>query len=446
MSKKPTSKKASRRQPDITGIIVAGYKSIGNEQEIELRPLTILAGANSSGKSSMMQPILLLKQTLEASYDPGALLLNGPHVRFTHAEQLFSTVAKSGGDGVFRVGIRLADGEVVTTSFVKGDEHPLSICETAFVRDGEETILRMDGASDTPVVPPSLAQWLDDRAKGWREKARWYTLKDRCFLAAAMMMKISSVSTLHHRLDVPQGITTAIHEIIHLPGLRGNPERTYPVTAVADTFPGTFEKYVASIIAQWVSDNDTRRTRGLNKDLEKLGLTWKVTAKLISDAEVELAVGRLPKAVRGRARDMVNIADVGFGVSQVLPVVVALHATDRGQLVYVEQPELHLHPRSQSKLAEVLCEAAKRGVRLVVETHSALLLLAVQALVAEGRISPDMVKLHWFQRGSDGATTIQSADLDESGAFGDWPEDFAEVAMGAESRYLDAVETRHGKT
>ncbi|MGI9105730.1 MAG: AAA family ATPase, partial [Pyrinomonadaceae bacterium] len=56
----------------ITKITVAGYKSISREQSIEIRPLTILAGANSSGKSSMMQPLLLLKQTLEASYDPGA--------------------------------------------------------------------------------------------------------------------------------------------------------------------------------------------------------------------------------------------------------------------------------------------------------------------------------------------------------------------------------------
>src|SRR5438067_5913081 len=79
----------------ITRIDVRGFKSINQEQSIEIRPLTILAGANSSGKSSMMQPLLLLKQTLEASYDPGALLLNGPNVRFTSATQLLSQM--SGG-------------------------------------------------------------------------------------------------------------------------------------------------------------------------------------------------------------------------------------------------------------------------------------------------------------------------------------------------------------
>src|SRR5713101_6998877 len=74
----------------ITQLTVSGFKSINREQSIEIRPLTILAGANSSGKSSMMQPLLLLKQTLEATYDPGALLLNGPNVRFTSIEQLLA--------------------------------------------------------------------------------------------------------------------------------------------------------------------------------------------------------------------------------------------------------------------------------------------------------------------------------------------------------------------
>src|SRR5277367_1122142 len=72
----------------ITRIAVEGFKSIAKRQEIEIRPLTILAGANSSGKSSIMQPLLLLKQTLEASYDPGPLLIRGPNVEFTSIDQM----------------------------------------------------------------------------------------------------------------------------------------------------------------------------------------------------------------------------------------------------------------------------------------------------------------------------------------------------------------------
>src|SRR5438128_11462461 len=89
--RKPKSEsRPERNKEGITRITVAGFKSISQEQSIEIRPLTILAGANSSGKSSMMQPLLLLKQTLEAPYDPGALLLDGPNVHFTSIEQLLA--------------------------------------------------------------------------------------------------------------------------------------------------------------------------------------------------------------------------------------------------------------------------------------------------------------------------------------------------------------------
>jgi hypothetical protein len=230
-----------------------------------------------------------------------------------------------------------------------------------------------------------------------------------------------------------------ITETIHLPGLRGNPRRSYPVSAVDTRFPGTFEGYAASVIADWQSNRETELLEKLFSDLKILGLTWKVTARLINETQVELQVGRLPQAARGGARDWVNIADVGIGVSQTLPVLVALLVAHPGQLVYIEQPELHLHPRAQTALAQVIADAAKRGVRVVVETHSDLLLLGIRTLVAEGRFPAGDVKLHWFQRSDDGVTKITSADLDESGTFGDWPEDFAEVTLNAQGRFLDAA-------
>ena len=138
--------------------------------------------------------------------------------------------------------------------------------------------------------------------------------------------------------------------------------------------------------------------------------------------------------------DMVSIADVGFGVSQVLPVLVALIVAEPGRLVYLEQPELHLHPRAQVALAQVLADAAKRGVHVVAETHSSLLLLAVQTLVAEEYLPRALVKLHWFTRDDNGVTKITPADLDKAGAYGNWPEDFDDVDLKVQSRYLDAAD------
>src|SRR5712691_1121420 len=105
-------KPKSEPQPEhnregITRITVSGFKSISQEQSIEIRPLTILAGANSSGKSSMMQPLLLLKQTLEETYDPGALLLYGPNVKFMSVDQLLSRMGRGKTSDTLVLGITL---------------------------------------------------------------------------------------------------------------------------------------------------------------------------------------------------------------------------------------------------------------------------------------------------------------------------------------------------
>jgi predicted ATPase len=139
---------------------------------------------------------------------------------------------------------------------------------------------------------------------------------------------------------------------------------------------------------------------------------------------------------------MVSIADAGFGISQVLPILVALRAARSGHLVYLEEPEIHLHPRAQEKLADVLAGAANSGIKVVAETHSSLLLRAIQTLIAKGVLPADLVRLHWFSRDDEGITQVRSATPDENGAFGDWPEDFGDVALQSEEEYLDAVESK----
>ena len=113
----------------ITEIVVSGYKSIRDEVSLQITPLTLLAGANSSGKSSFMQPILLLKQTLEASYDPGALLLNGPIVRFTSVDDLFWHAYGYPRASSIKVGIRYTDGPLYTMVYGKQKNKAMDIID-----------------------------------------------------------------------------------------------------------------------------------------------------------------------------------------------------------------------------------------------------------------------------------------------------------------------------
>ncbi|OGG46358.1 MAG: hypothetical protein A3F84_03205 [Candidatus Handelsmanbacteria bacterium RIFCSPLOWO2_12_FULL_64_10] len=436
-------KKASPKEPEgITGITVSGFKSISREQSIEIRPLTLLAGANSSGKTSMMQPLLLLKQTLEAPYDPGALLLDGPHVKIPSVDQLFSGISKGEHAVRFHVGIREEYNARLTTYFKKRTGEGLEVEKMAFVDvEGESTIFRLNMEHEAIIsaLPSSLKDWY----KKLKDKPKFAIERQRCFLeVVSKTMPGYAHFSLTPNANIP--FIFYIRDLIYIPENRGIPEPAYTTTPLGTTIPGIFEKYFASIIVQWQREKNKDKVEKLSNDLERLGLTWKIIAKPIGDTKVELLVGRLPRAVRGGARDMVNIALVGSGVPKVLPVLVALQVAEPGQIVYLEEPELDLHPRAQYAMAEVLADAAKRGVRVVVETHSSLLLLGVQTLVAkaEGKLSPEKVKLHWFKRGKDGSTEITSADLDEAGAFGDWPEDFADVSLKAESRYLDAAGAR----
>jgi predicted ATPase len=235
----------------------------------------------------------------------------------------------------------------------------------------------------------------------------------------------------------------AIRGLIHVPGLRGNPARSYPRAEIGDGFDGAFEPYVASLIQHWAESDEDQLTR-LIQCLRHVGIARYLKARRLDDTRLELQVARLPAGEMFQNTDLVNIVDVGFGVSQALPVLAALIAAKPGRLVYVEQPELHLHPRAQSRMADVLVQAANRGVRVVVETHSDLLLRGIQTAVAKGRIPPGRVSLNWFTRDlKTGLTTVKKAPLDKDGAYGDWPADFDDVALQAEREYLDAVEARH---
>lgn len=424
----------------ITRITVGGFKSIAQEQSIEIRPLTILAGANSSGKSSIMQPLLLLKQTLEAPYDPGALLLNGPNVTFTLVDQLLSRTSSGKPIKPFHTGIEIAADSTVTTYFKRDPRKGFDVEETVYTTRGEQTRLFMGMSQDEMRAIYSRSDMIF-ASLGESASITPVITQDRCFLKLNVRLgdekSLNSVRVIWNEASLKD----AIQRIIHLPGLRGSPERNYPITAVGPTFPGTFEYYVASMIEQWQLDNEHEKLGALNHDLARLGLTKKVVARRIDATQIELLVNRFLSR-KGSAEDMISIADVGFGVSQALPVVVSLHAADEGQLVYIEQPEIHLHPRAQVAMAEVLADAVLWGKRLVVETHSSLLLRGVQTLVAERKLPPDLVKLHWFTQREDGSTQIDSADLDETGAFGDWPEDFDSVVIRSENRYLDAAEAR----
>ncbi len=446
-------------------IEVAGFKSIRTPTRIELRPLTLLAGTNSSGKSSIFQPLLLIKQSLEAPYDPDPLLLDGPHLSITSLDQVLSRGwARTSQEKQFHVafGAMRAAGPTrsarrkhteearfeVKLIFRRKSKSREGLHSSKWIRRAHETaewipvddnhkerLLSLMGVSSSDAELQILGHGIQTELRAWPLRARGVGLR-------------------HLAIGAPVEWTRGI---LHLPGYRGHRERRFPLSKVSRSRFGSFSvigpmpPYSASLLLEWkrlmgdgVGDGVRRQAREHLKQvaagMKKLGLTWKVTAVPANAAELELRVGRLPEARRGGAQDLVDIADVGFGLSQVLPVLVALVAAVPGQMVLVEQPELHLHPSAQLAMGRVLADAAKRGVIVVIETHSQLILRAIQTIVATGYLTPEHVGLNWFSRDNDsGWTTVTQADLKKDGTFGDWPVDFPNVYSMADAEFIDAV-------
>ena len=133
--------------------------------------------------------------------------------------------------------------------------------------------------------------------------------------------------------------------------------------------------------------------------------------------------------------------NVGFGLSYALPVIVAL-LMPKDTLCLIENPEAHLHPRGQTKLAELAVRAALAGVQVFVETHSDHFIDGVRIAVREGLIAPEDVAIHYFERESNQAV-VKSPSINPDGRLSEWPEGFFDqheenLARLLASRHLDA--------
>jgi len=424
----------------IEQIQVKGYKSLV-DATLHVRPLTLLAGTNSSGKSSIMQPLLLIKQTMEAPYQPaGALVLDGAHVQAETAGEL---VSRNTPDKTVLLTVRGSESNALEID---------GLIQLSFLQEGTLFSIssqRFSSGSQSLLLTPS-SSWQEISSQNIPVLKR---PPNKAFVNSVVQIKnaflrfttIDSAGKFVLDILPAANLEGSLVNLMHIPGLRNRPERSYPATTFQNQVKGTFDFYAAGTISQWQQEGNIEALTQLNDYLRRLGLTDSVTAKVKNANEVELSVSRLPAGSKGKPKkaDLVNIADVGIGVSQVLPILVALIAAQEGQLVYVEQPELHLHPRAQVVMAELLAEAANRGVRVIVETHSSLLLLTVQTLIAENKIKNTDVGLHWFARDAKGATQVTYVQPDEDGAYGDWPEDFGDVELKAQDAYLTAVGLRH---
>lgn len=115
---------------------------------------------------------------------------------------------------------------------------------------------------------------------------------------------------------------------------------------------------------------------------------------------------------------------VGFGITYTLPIIIALLSAKAGDLIIIENPESHLHPKGQSKLAELMCLAAQNGVQIFCETHSDHIFYGTRVAIKESKIEPENVKTYYFEK-EQNETQVHSIQLNKKGRMvGNVPDGF----------------------
>ena len=176
--------------------------------------------------------------------------------------------------------------------------------------------------------------------------------------------------------------------------------------------------------------------------LRELGLIHSFSLRPIAENRKEYEV----RVRRSASAAEVAITDVGFGVSQILPVLVLCYYAPEGSTILLEQPEIHLHPSVQAGLADVFIDAIKtRRVQILLESHSEHLLRRLQRRIAEAKLQSDQAALY-FVSIEDGASRLEQLNLDLFGNITNWPERFFGDEMGELMAMTEAAMRRQAES
>ncbi|GAA3859645.1 DUF3696 domain-containing protein [Saccharothrix violaceirubra] len=349
--------------------------------EVALRPLTLLTGLNGTGKSTLLQAVLLAKQVAEIG-PSGSVLLNDVHgLALGEAQDVLHPLAEDQ-----EIDIRLTCGS-----------ERLHVVFEVPVRRSLNLAFEVDGG-----VPASLALVSGRRFA--------YLNAERLGPRDQHAMTGADIDSL--------GV-----------GERG--QFTAQVLAAHET----------SLVADGLLHPDTEsRARGVRTLRTQVEL-W--ASEIIRPIEITAAwrPGLSTSTIRFREPGLfggeIRPGNTGFGISYALPIIVAGLRMEPGGVLIVENPEAHLHPAGQSRIGRFLALLAFNGVQVVVETHSDHVLNGVRLAVAEGRCVPHHdVLVHYFSF-DDADSTPTSIGMTERGSLDVWPKGFfdqLDVDLGGLSR------------
>lgn len=418
-----------------TQLHLANFKAWKDTDKVALKPVTILLGTNSSGKSTLLQSLLLLKQTAQSPDRTVHLNLGGDEVNdlfnFGGFEDVLYKTA--GNPRQFSIGFSFQRER--TTPVHRERSDPIDSgqfhCTYGQTSAGSVAIQTLDLQTSNRRFrairrDKGAYSILVDEETQPRFKGRNYAPERSIAFSADAIADLDQDGTLVEDLSLE--IRRELESIIYLGPLRRKPERDYPWNKtkpgeVGSDGRGAVDALLASALL-----------KGGEKDVIVNGVSQWLTRMKVADRLEVLQQGRSNRYELIVHRDGMacNLRDVGIGVSQVLPVLVVAHFAPPGSTIMLEEPEIHLHPLAQAVLAELFVEVSQaRKVQFIVETHSEHLFRRMQTLVARQSVKPEDVAMYFIDRGTlENGATLRRLALDEFGRVSRWPENFFGDALG----------------
>ncbi len=425
------------------------FKAWRDTRTIELAPLTVFFGANSSGKSSINHFLMLLRQTVRSPDrnsvfdfgDTDAAVSLGSFRDAVFGHDLDRSIAF---DTDWQLPSTMTVRDPRSRSRYGGDRLGFS-AETrqrGKLVQSEGFEYRLESADG---VSLAVGMQRDEkRSNRWRLDATEYDLKRTKGRAwelpkPAKFYGFPSEATLYYQntlflSDLELALEERLGSLSYLGPLREPPAPLYSWSGnVPEDVGWRGVDTVKALLA--ASDRSLNwKVRSPKVRFQQVVANWLTTMGLVDSFSVhEIAPDRNEYEVRVKTSpgaEEVKLTDVGFGVSQVLPVVVQAFYAPAHSTVLMEQPELHLHPRVQASLADLFIAAVTarensepRHVQLIVESHSEHLLRRLQRRVAEDAISEQDVALYFCYSGPNGSA-IDRLELDPWGDIANWPPDF----------------------
>jgi len=424
----------------LTELSLKNFKSWKEIDKMHLAPITGLFGTNSSGKSSVLQFLLMLKQTAES--DDRKLVLN------------FGDENSKANLGSFKDVIYDHD-ESNTLSFEFAWKLPKSLTlQDALTKVKLNPADRMRFRSEINcdgknVSVKEMKYDLSDtdsfNMKSKQEKPKEYDLSSSGFSFVRKKQRAWSlpspvkfygfpdqVNSYYQNAgflsDLQLELVQMLKRVHYLGPLREFPKRYYTSKGTTPSDLGPKGEFVVDAIlasrekGKYISPGHKKTRKTLEERiaywLKELGLIHSFKVEPIGSSLYEVKVKSGPKSSE------VLITDVGFGVSQILPVLVMCYYVPEGSTILLEQPEIHLHPSVQMGLADVFIDVAKnRNVQVILESHSEHLLNRLQRRLAEESVSKDNVALYFCNVGTTGSK-LNELDIDLFGNILNWPVDF----------------------